>query len=110
MLDSILVKRPITNVPSFNSVFFTVVFNNIDVKASSARGISVNNKPRVLTDPVADHACALLLSTGRRIPESDKYVRAGKYKGWEPMLMLGGDLKGRNTICLTICCCCFDTD
>ena len=35
------------------------------------------------------------MAIARRIPESDKFVRAGKYKGWEPMLLLGSDLKGK---------------
>jgi len=74
---------------------YAVGFDNIDVKAATKLRIPVTNTPGVLTDAVADHACALMLSIARRIVESDKFVRAGKYKGWEPMLLLGGDLKGK---------------
>jgi len=74
---------------------YAVGINNIDVKAATKLGIPVTNTPGVLTDSVADHACALLLATARRIPESDVYVRKGKYKGWEPKLFLGGDLAGK---------------
>jgi lactate dehydrogenase-like 2-hydroxyacid dehydrogenase len=37
----------------------------------------------------------LITAVCRRIPESDRFVRAGKYHAWEPMLMLGMELKGK---------------
>ena len=74
---------------------YAVGFDNVDVDAATKLGIPVTNTPGVLTDAVADHACALMLSIARRIAESDKFVRAGKYRSWEPMLMLGGDFKGK---------------
>jgi glyoxylate reductase len=36
-----------------------------------------------------------MMAIARRIPESDKFTRDGKYKGWEPMLLLGTELKGK---------------
>ena len=74
---------------------YAVGVDNIDITAATKLGIPVTNTPGVLTDAVADHACALLLGIARRLAESDKFVRAGKYKSWEPMLMLGGDFKGK---------------
>lgn len=74
---------------------YAVGFDNIDLKAASRLGIPVSNTPGVLTDAVADHACALIMSIARRVAESDRFVRAGKYVGWEPMLMLGSGLKGK---------------
>lgn len=74
---------------------YAVGYNNIDVKAATQRKIPVTNTPGVLTDSVADHACALLLCVARRVVEADKFTRAGKYKGWEPMLYLGGDTTGK---------------
>ena len=74
---------------------YAVGFDNIDLAAANKLKIPVSNTPGVLTDAVADHAATLLLSITRRIAESDKFVRAGKYKGWEPLLMLGGELKGK---------------
>jgi lactate dehydrogenase-like 2-hydroxyacid dehydrogenase len=35
------------------------------------------------------------MSTGRRISESERFLRAGKFRGWRPMMYLGGDLVGR---------------
>lgn len=67
-------------------------FDNIDIKAAGKLGIMITNTPGVLTDSVAEHAIALMLSVAHRIPESDRFTRAGKYHGWEPMLLLGHDL------------------
>lgn len=74
---------------------YAVGFDNIDVKAASEKGILITNTPGVLTDSVAEHAFALLLAIARRIPESDRFSRAGKYHGWAPELLLGSDVSGK---------------
>ncbi len=74
---------------------YAVGFDNIDVAAAKERGVIVTNTPDVLSDTVALHALALILALARRIPESDRFVRAGKYKGWQPLLLLGMDLTGK---------------
>ena len=71
---------------------YAVGFNNIDIKAATKRGIPVSNTPDVLTNATAEMAWALLFSVARRIVEADKFSRAGKFKGWAPMLMLGQDV------------------
>jgi glyoxylate reductase len=72
-----------------------VGYDNIDLKAANLRGVMVANTPGVLTDATADHAWALLFAIARRIPESERYLRAGKFKSWGPLLFLGGDVTGR---------------
>jgi glyoxylate reductase len=72
-----------------------VGFDNIDLTAATARGVMAANTPGVLTDATADHAWALLFAIARRIPESEKFLRAGKFKSWGPLLFLGGDVTGR---------------
>ncbi|MEA1927985.1 MAG: D-glycerate dehydrogenase [Candidatus Auribacterota bacterium] len=72
-----------------------VGYNNIDVAAAAVKGIPVTNTPGVLTNATADLAWALLMATTRRLPEADRYLRAGEFKSWGPMLFLGGDLHGR---------------
>ena len=74
---------------------YAVGFNNIDVPAATERGLVITNTPGVLTDATADMAWALLFSTARRVVEADKFTRAGKFKGWAPMMYLGGDITGR---------------
>jgi glyoxylate reductase len=73
---------------------FAVGFDNIDVAACTARGIPVGNTPGVLTETTADLAWALLMAAARRLPEGDRYVRAGQWKTWGPMLLLGPDVYG----------------
>lgn len=71
---------------------YAVGFDNIDIRAASERGIMVANTPGVLSDTVAEHTFALMLAIAHRVAESDRFTRAGKYKGWEPMLFLGTDV------------------
>lgn len=73
---------------------YAVGFDNIDVPAATARGIAVGNTPGVLTETTADMAWSLLMAAGRRIVEGMDYVRAGKWKTWGPMLLLGQDIYG----------------
>lgn len=72
-----------------------VGFDNVDLKAATERGVLITNTPGVLTDATADHAWALLFAVARRIPESENFLRAGKFKGWGPLMFLGGDVTGR---------------
>ncbi|HLJ32633.1 MAG TPA: D-glycerate dehydrogenase [Ktedonobacteraceae bacterium] len=69
-----------------------VGFNNIDVEAATRLGIAVSNTPGVLSDTTADLAFALLMATARRIPEAERFLRAGKYTGWGPLLFCGAEV------------------
>jgi len=69
-----------------------VGFDNIDIAAATKRGIVVGNTPGVLTETTADFAFALLMASARRIVEGDKLVRAGEWKTWGPMILLGQDV------------------
>ena len=73
---------------------YAVGFDNVDVPACTARGVAVGNTPGVLTETTADLAFALLMAAARRLPEGDRYVRAGKWKTWGPLLLLGADVHG----------------
>lgn len=73
---------------------FAVGFDNIDVAACARRSIPVGNTPGVLTDTTADLAFALTMAAARRLPEGDRYVRAGRWKTWGPMLLMGPDVHG----------------
>ena len=74
---------------------YAVGYDNIDVKAATAKGIIVCNTPGVLENAVAEHTFALMLALSKRIVEADRFTRAGKYKRWEPMLLLGTELEGK---------------
>ena len=74
---------------------YAVGYDNIDVKAATERKIFVTNTPGVLTEAVAEHTFALLMSVAKRIVEADDFVRAGKYKQWEPKGFLGPQIWGK---------------
>jgi glyoxylate reductase len=74
---------------------YAVGYNNIDLKAATEKDIMVTNTPGVLTDATADLAIALIIGVARRIVEADKFMRAGKYDGWAPMLFLGKEIEGK---------------
>jgi len=69
-----------------------VGYNNIDVDAATRLGIAVSNTPGVLSDTTGDLAFALLMATARRIPEAERFLRAGKYTGWGPLLFCGAEV------------------
>lgn len=74
---------------------YAVGFNNIDLPACTGRKVPASNTPGVLTETTADLAFALLLAVARRLVPADGYARAGKYKGWGPLLFLGDDVHHR---------------
>lgn len=72
---------------------FSTGFEHIDIDEASKRGIKVGYTGNILTETTADLAFGLLLAVGRRIVESDKFVRKAKWKyGWSPDLMIGTDI------------------
>ena len=69
-----------------------VGFDNVDLREATRRKIMVCNTPEVLTDTTADFTFALLLAAARRVVEGERVVRAGKWKTWGPMILLGRDV------------------
>ena len=72
-----------------------VGYNNIDVAACTARGILVSNTPDVLTESTADFGFALMLAAARRITESERFLREGRWTHCTYSLMNGVDVYGR---------------
>ena len=54
--------------------------DKVDLEKCREKGIRVTYTPDVLTDDVADLAIALMLALLRKICESDRFVRSGKWK------------------------------
>ena len=70
--------------------------DNIDVAAAVARGITVTNTPKVLTEDTADMTMALLLAVPRRLIEGASILPDGKeWAGWSPTWMLGHRIGGK---------------
>src|SRR5882724_5942474 len=70
--------------------------DNIDVTAAHARGITVTNTPKVLTEDTADMTMALILAVPRRMIEGAAILTEGKnWPGWSPTWMLGHRIGGK---------------
>ena len=74
-----------------------VGFNNVDIDAATRHGIPVGNTPGVLTETTAQMAVTLTFAATRRTGEAERFLRAGKYKGWLMTLFLG-ELLWRKTV------------
>ncbi len=68
--------------------------DKIALAAAHARGIAVTNTPGVLTDDVADLACALVLASARCLPQLDRHVRSGAWEAGAP-LAPGRSIRGK---------------
>ena len=86
LLDAVSNVKVVSNV--------AVGFDNIDIPAATERGVIVTNTPGVLTDTTADLAFALILGAGRRLGESERYLRAGRFRQWRINLLTGWDIWG----------------
>jgi lactate dehydrogenase-like 2-hydroxyacid dehydrogenase len=66
---------------------FGVGYDTIDTKAAKAANVRVTNTPDVLNDAVAELTIGLMIALARRLPQTDRYVREGKWlKGTYPLL------------------------
>ena len=72
-----------------------VGYNNIDVAACKARGVTVTNTPGVLTDATADIALALILMVTRRLAEGERVIRSRTPWQWGMHYMLGTGVTNR---------------
>jgi glyoxylate reductase len=72
-----------------------VGFDNVDLAEATRRRLPVSNTPGVLTDATAEMAWALLFAVARRVVESDRTLRSGRWSGWGPLQFIGGDVTGR---------------
>ncbi|MDQ0379625.1 2-hydroxyacid dehydrogenase [Amycolatopsis thermophila] len=72
-----------------------VGYDNVDVPALAARGVTVTNTPGVLTDATADLAFGLLLAVTRRIGEGERLLRARRPWSFHLGFMLGSGLQGK---------------
>ena len=67
--------------------------DHIDVAQATRKGILVGNTPGVLVGATADLAFALLMSAARRVGESERWLRDGKWvMAFHPMFWLGADI------------------
>jgi lactate dehydrogenase-like 2-hydroxyacid dehydrogenase len=58
---------------------FGVGYDSVDANWAGEHGIVVTNTPGVLDEEVADTTIGLLINTVRQLPQSERYLRAGKW-------------------------------
>ncbi len=66
--------------------------DNVDIPASTARGIIVMNTPHGNSITTAEHAISLMLALAREIPAANASTHAGK---WEKNRFMGVELTGK---------------
>lgn len=66
--------------------------DNVDVKASTARGVMVVNAPQSNIISAAEHAIALLLAQARNVAQASEALKAGR---WERSKWEGVELYGK---------------
>ncbi len=74
---------------------YGVGVDHIDVAAAVQRGIVVGNTPGILNGATADMAFTLLMATGRRLVEGDRYARSPEFTVYDPGYMLGREIYGQ---------------
>ncbi|WP_066062332.1 2-hydroxyacid dehydrogenase [Neobacillus soli] len=72
----LLDRAPNLKIVSNNSTGF----NNLSIEEMTKRGVMGTNTPGVLEDTTADAIFGILLAAARRIPELDRFVKAGNWK------------------------------
>lgn len=75
-----------------------VGYDNIDVTAAEAAGVTVTNTPGVLDRASADHTMALILDVTRRISEGDRLIRSQQPWVWGPRMLVGLDISAGATL------------
>ncbi len=73
-----------------------VGYENIDIDAVKRHRVIATNTPGVLTHATAEIAFALLICLTRRILEADRYTREGRFTVWDPLILRGDELFGKN--------------
>jgi gluconate 2-dehydrogenase len=71
-----------------------VGYNNLDIDAFDARGVLATNTPDVLTETTADFGFALMMAAARRMAESERWLREGRWTKWRFDLFAGSDVHG----------------
>jgi glyoxylate reductase len=96
LLTDTIDKEVMDKAPSIK-IFanYAIGFNNFDLVEAKKRNIYMTNTPGGGADRVAEHTWALILALSCRIVEGDNFVKKGKYKGWDPLLLNGTKLSGK---------------
>jgi phosphonate dehydrogenase len=59
-------------------------YDNLDAAACEKRGVWLTIVPDLLTIPTAELTHGLMIALARNMLPSDRYLRSGRFRGWEP--------------------------
>ncbi|MGE0313607.1 MAG: phosphonate dehydrogenase [Lautropia sp.] len=59
-------------------------YDNYDVEACTRRGVWLSIVPDLLTVPTAELTIGLLIGLARKVLPGDRFVRSGRFDGWQP--------------------------
>lgn len=88
MLDQLPILKMIGNLG--------VGYDSIDITEAARRGVTITYTPDVLNEEVADTALGLLLATVRELPQSEAYLRAGRWAKDGDYRLTAGSLRDRH--------------
>ena len=74
---------------------FGVGYDSVDAKWAGQHGLVVTNTPDVLTEEVADTCLGLLLMTVKEMPQSERWLRDGKWVSKGPYPLTHTTLRGK---------------
>ncbi len=75
---------------------YAVGFDNIDVDYCKSRNIIVTNTPcDEVNEAVAEFTWTLILALSRQLEPAANFAKNVGYRGWEPDIFIGADLKGK---------------
>jgi lactate dehydrogenase-like 2-hydroxyacid dehydrogenase len=75
---------------------FGVGYDGVDAGHAATKGVLVTNTPDVLDEEVADTTIGLLLNTIRLLPQSENWLRAGRWVKDGPFRLSPLSLRGRH--------------
>ena len=75
---------------------YAVGFDNIDVDYAKSKNIIVTNTPcDEVNEAVAEFTWTLILALSRKLEPAADFAKNVGYKGWQPDIFIGTDLKGK---------------
>lgn len=73
----------------------SVGVDKLDLRLMESMGIFATNAPDYFVEATADFTLGLILALLRRIPEADRYARAGRWRSFQPGVWDGTLLRGK---------------
>ena len=70
-------------------------YDNLDTPTLKKHGVWGTSEPEAFTIPTAETTMGLILDVLRRLPESDRFVRAGKWNAYAPGLFDGESIANK---------------